>query len=289
LAFTVELLLRRLPKLLYNSGEGSLKVKPLWHILGSHKSVLTRRCLRHEGMLMNTEFYLGCSGFYYNHWRGKFYPADLAKPNWLQYYATQFNTLEVNNTFYRYPTEKLLLGWKQKTPDSFHFTLKANRAITHTRKFHNTHQLTENFYKLAHMLGDKLLCILFQLPPQLHMDMDLLERIAAQMDGSVLNALEFRHRSWWSGEVYDFLDRHGLVFCSVSSLELPDTLIKTGGAVYVRFHGLAGWYAGNYTDAELQKWAQRIRQQHSKQALCYFNNDISAYAPANCQTLKNIS
>ena len=110
---------------------------------------------------MATEFYLGCSGFYYNHWRGRFYPQDLAKAKWLGFYAGQFNTLEVNNTFYRYPTEKLLLGWKQKTPTNFRFTLKANRAITHTRKFHNTAQLTDNFYKLAHLLEEKLLCVLF--------------------------------------------------------------------------------------------------------------------------------
>jgi uncharacterized protein YecE (DUF72 family) len=235
---------------------------------------------------METKFFLGCSGFYYNHWRGRFYPANLAKAKWLEFYAAQFSTLEVNTTFYRFPTEKLLLGWKQKTPKDFRFTLKANRAITHTRKFHNTAQLAENFYKLAHILGDKLLCVLFQLPPQIHRDMALLECIAEQMDGSVLNALEFRHPSWWNREVYDFLDKHGLVFCSVSSPEMPDELIKTCDAIYVRFHGLSGWYMGNYQDAEMQKWAQQIRQQTPKQALCYFNNDINAYAPANCQTLK---
>jgi uncharacterized protein YecE (DUF72 family) len=112
-----------------------------------------------------TEYFLGCSGFYYNHWRGRFYPEKLPKTKWLQHYSERFNTLEVNNTFYRYPTEKLLNGWYQKTPENFRFTLKANRAITHTRKFHNTEQLTVTFYKLAALLQEKLLCVLFQLPP----------------------------------------------------------------------------------------------------------------------------
>lgn len=129
---------------------------------------------------MKTEYYLGCSGFYYDHWRGRFYPEKLAKTKWLQYYSEHFNTLEVNNTFYRYPTEKLLKGWYQKTPENFHFTLKANRAITHTRKFHNTEQLTLNFYNLAFLLREKLLCVLFQLPPFVHKNMELLEKITAR-------------------------------------------------------------------------------------------------------------
>ncbi|MCW3999229.1 MAG: DUF72 domain-containing protein [Candidatus Bathyarchaeota archaeon] len=235
---------------------------------------------------MATGFFLGCSGFYYNHWRGRFYPTELAKAKWLEFYADQFNTLEINNTFYRYPTEKLLLSWKQRTPADFRFTLKANRAITHTRRFRGTPQLTETFYRLAHLLDEKLLCVLFQLPPSIQKDMALLETIADQMDTSVLNALEFRHRSWWSREVYDFLDRHQLLFCSVSVTDLPDEIVQTNGGLYVRFHGVDGWYGGNYPDAELQKWANRIRLLNPQKVLCYFNNDINAYAPANCQTLK---
>jgi uncharacterized protein YecE (DUF72 family) len=98
--------------------------------------------------------YLGCSGFYYNHWKGTFYPQNLPKTRWLQYYAERFNTLEINNTFYRLPSENLLLGWYKKTPANFRFFLKANRAITHTRKFHNTQDLTQRFYKLAYLLKE---------------------------------------------------------------------------------------------------------------------------------------
>ncbi len=237
---------------------------------------------------MVTEYFLGCSGFYYNHWKGRFYPEKLPKNKWLQYYAQQFNTVELNNTFYRYPRESMLQGWRDKTPDNFKFTLKANRAITHTRKFHNTEALTELFYKLAYVLQDKLLCVLFQLPPFVHKNLELLEKIASQIDPKVTNVLEFRHESWWSDDIYAFMEKKGLVFCSVSSSNLPERLVSTASTVYVRFHGKNGWYAGFYPDEELKVWAEKIKEQKAKRALCYFNNDVNANAVKNCQTLKTL-
>ncbi|MCL5876560.1 MAG: DUF72 domain-containing protein [Candidatus Bathyarchaeota archaeon] len=235
-----------------------------------------------------TEYFLGCSGFYYNHWKGTFYLPNQPKTHWLPYYSKIFNTLEVNSTFYRYPSEKMLKNWNQKTPENFRFTLKANRAITHSRKFKHSEQLTANFYKLAHLLGEKLLCILFQLPPFVHKNMTLLQTIISQLDTSVMNALEFRHQSWWDREVYDFMKSHNLVFCSVSASGLPDGLIKTADAVYVRFHGKDGWYQHNYPEEELEAWAGKIKQQNPAKVLCYFNNDFNANATRNCLTLKKI-
>jgi uncharacterized protein YecE (DUF72 family) len=236
-----------------------------------------------------TNYFLGCSGFYYNHWKTKFYPQTLPKTKWLQYYAEHFNTVEINNTFYRFPTEQLLQGWYNKSPANFRFTLKANRAITHTRKFHNTEDQTKRFYQLASTLKEKLLCVLFQLPPFVHKNMDLLQTIAGQMDADFVNVLEFRHESWWSSEVYEFMERHGLVFCTVSASELPETLVATSDSVYVRFHGKDFCiYKGFYPDEELASWAEKIRQANPKQVFCYFNNDVNAYAPKNCQTLKTL-
>jgi uncharacterized protein YecE (DUF72 family) len=197
--------------------------------------------------------------------------------------------LEVNSTFYRYPRPELLLGWYNKTPQNFTFTLKANRIITHLHKFHNTQQYTANLYKLAKLLKEKLLSVLFQLPPMLHKDMVLLETIASQLDSSVMNVLEFRHSSWWDSEVYCFLERRGLVFCSVSASGLPADLIKSGEAVYLRLHGKNGWYKHNYPDSELNAWAKQIKAAHAKKVLCYFNNDYNANAPPrNCLTLKKL-
>jgi len=143
-------------------------------------------------------------------------------------------------------------------------------------KFNKTKQYTENFYQLAHLLKEKLLCVLFQLPPNLQKDMALLEAAAEQMDSSVLNVLEFRHPSWWDSEVYYFLGPRGLVFCSVSASMLPDDAVKVGGAVYVRFHGRDGWYKQYYSEDELEEWAQKIRGKSPEQVLCYFNNDYKA-------------
>ena len=237
---------------------------------------------------MAIKYFLGCSGFYYNHWRSSFYPEKLAKTKWLEHYIQFFNTLEVNNTFYRYPSLKLLEGWYSKTPSNFTFTLKANRVITQFHKFRGTEQYTANFYELAHLLREKLLCVLFQLPPMVHKNMDLLQTIADQLDPSVMNVLEFRHESWWDNEVYDFMDKKGIVFCSISASELPETLVKTGSAVYVRFHGKNGWYKHNYPNEELAIWAQKIKQQNPKNVLCYFNNDFNANAPRNCLTFKKM-
>ncbi len=233
-------------------------------------------------------YFLGCSGFYYNHWRGRFYPERTPKTQWLKYYTSKFNTVEINSTFYRFPTEPLLQGWYTKTPESFQFTVKANRLITHTRKFQNTQQTTAQFYRLAKVLKEKLACVLFQLPPFMHKNMELLQTIADQMDPEVVNVLEFRHESWWNGEVYDFLREKGLVFCCVSSFGLPQDLVKTVSVVYVRFHGRNGWYLGDYSDAELQEWAQKIRAVNAEKVYCYFNNDVNAYAPKNCLTLKSL-
>lgn len=231
---------------------------------------------------------MGCSGFYYNHWRSIFYPEKLPKTQWLNFYTQQFNTVEINNTFYRFPTEQLLEGWYHKTPKNFKFTVKANRLITHTHKFHNSQDATKRFYQLTSSLKEKLSCVLFQLPPFMHKNLELLQTIAGQMNPEVVNVLEFRHESWWSNDVYSFMRENGLVFCCVSSMELPEDLVKTADTIYVRFHGKNGMYFGDYPDLELQSWAQKIQSSKAKQVYCYFNNDINAYAPKNCQTLKNL-
>lgn len=234
------------------------------------------------------EYFLGCSGYYYNHWRGVFYPEKHSKTKWLQYYAEHFNTVEINNTFYRYPTEKLLQGWYDKTPANFKFTLKANRLITHTRKFHNTEDSTKQFYQLANTLKEKLLCVLFQLPPFVHKNLELIEKIAGQTDPKVTNVLEFRHESWWSSDVYALMEKKGLVFCAVSASDLPETLVETADSVYVRFHGKNGWYKHFYPDEELKAWAEKIEESNAKRVFCYFNNDVNANAVKNCQTLKKL-
>lgn len=235
---------------------------------------------------MTTQYFLGCSGFYYNHWNGLFYPQGLPKTKWLQYYADHFSTVEVNSTFYRFPKETMVRGWYNKTPETFKFTLKASRTITHRAKFNRTEKFTANFYKVASLLQKKLLSVLFQLPPFMQKDMELLEKMANQLEPNVTNVLEFRHESWWDKEVFDFMKKKSLVFCSVSASGLPETIVQTAPITYIRFHGKNGWYQYNYPDSELKDWAEKIKDLKTQKVICYFNNDYQANAVKNCLTLK---
>ncbi len=240
-------------------------------------------------MRNNQEYFLGCSGWYYNDWKGRFYPEKLSKSRWLEYYSKHFNTVEINNTFYRFPNEKSVKGWYNKTPENFKITLKANQVITHRRRFKNTQSTLNRFYNLAKILDDKLGCILFQIPPQKSKDIDFLKNAVEQFDLSKNNIIEFRHLSWFDEEVYDLLNESEVGFCSVSSPDLPDDLIVTSNIVYVRFHGMGTErYHYLYSDKELRDWADKLKESNSNYIFCYFNNDYNANAPKNCQTLEKM-
>lgn len=237
---------------------------------------------------MKSKYLLGCSGWYYDHWVGSFYPENLDKAEWLEYYAEHFNTVEVNSTFYRFPTKRMLSGWYRKTPKGFVFTLKANQLITHKKKFQNTQDLLDRFYQLAELLEDKLGCILFQIPPFLSKDTTFLKAIIEQLNPKRNNVLEFRHKSWFCDEVYSLLRESHVGFCAVSAPDLPQDLVTTSHNAYVRFHGRNHWYRYLYSKEELQEWAEKIRRLEVKNVFCYFNNDYQANAVKNCQQLEKI-
>ncbi len=234
------------------------------------------------------KYFLGCSGWYYDAWANLFYPEELNKANWLEYYAKHFNTVEVNSTFYHFPNKKMLKSWFRKTPGEFIFTLKANQIITHKKKFKGTERLVKSFYQLASLLENKLGCIMFQLPEIIHKDITLLNSITDQLDRRRNNILEFRHPSWFCDEVYDILRENQIGFCTVSAPNLPEDLAITSDNVYLRFHGKTGWYKYEYSKQELQRWAEKIKKVKAKKIFCYFNNDYQAYAAKNCSELKKI-
>lgn len=240
-------------------------------------------------MKPNQKYFLGCSGWYYQDWAEEFYPENLSKSRWLEYYSKQFNTVEINNTFYRFPSEKTVEGWYNKTPEDFKLTLKANQVITHRRRFKNTQSTVNHFYSLAEILGEKLGCILFQIPPQKSKDIDFLKNAVEQFDISKNNIIEFRHPSWFDEEVYDLLNKSEVGFCSVSSADLPDDLIITANTVYIRFHGVGSErYHYLYSDRELKEWADKLKESDSDHIFCYFNNDYHANAPKNAQMLQKM-
>jgi uncharacterized protein YecE (DUF72 family) len=231
-------------------------------------------------------YHLGTSGWSYSDWRGRFYPEEVGQKEWLPYYAQHFNTVEINMTFYRFPKPETLRGWLDKTPPGFSFTLKANRQITHLKKIKGVKSQVRYFYILADSLRERLGCILFQLPPSLTFDLELLKDFLLTLSPQYKNVIEFRHESWYRDEVYELLRTHNITICVVSAPELPDYIVETSEISYYRFHGRIGWYKYNYSDEELKDWAEEIKKTRAKECYIYFNNDYQAYAVWNCKRLE---
>jgi len=232
--------------------------------------------------------FIGCSGYYYNEWKRIFYPEDIFKKNWLNFYCSQFNTLEVNSTFYNFPSLKKFQNWYKITPEHYQLTIKAPRIITHYRKFNNVEELILQFYDMTRQgLQEKLACILFQLPPSYHYQPERLDKIISLMDRSVRNILEFRHPSWWCNEVYEKLKTNDLYFCSISHPTLPSDLIDSGKNLYIRFHGVPLLYGSEYSEEEMLQWAEKIKNCSSAEnCYIYFNNTMNGHAISNAKNIR---
>lgn len=235
------------------------------------------------------DYFLGCAGYFYRHWRGSFYPESLSVKDWLKFYSEHFNSLEINSTFYRFPTQKALRRFFVETPSEFTFSVKANRLITHIKRFKNTGTLVRDFYGVVSTsLREKLGCVLFQFPPSFKFSESKLSDILSQLDVNYTNVLEFRDVSWWREDVFEKLERARVVFCCVSSSRLPEQIIQTTSTLYVRFHGKESGHKHNYSEEELKKWTEDIKKTPAKRVFIYFNNDYNAYAPKNCLELNRM-
>lgn len=168
------------------------------------------------------------------------------------------------------------------------YTVKASELITHIKKFEGTETLVRDFGHIADLLGPRMGCFLFQLPPSYHYSKDRLHAILSQLDPARRNVVEFRHASWWTDEVYAAFKDAGAIFCSCSGPKLPDVLVKTAGDIYVRFHGVTRWYRHDYSHDELAVWADRIRKANPERLWVYFNNDFDGYAIKNARMLADI-
>jgi uncharacterized protein YecE (DUF72 family) len=232
------------------------------------------------------EIHVGCSGWFYWHWRGSFYPAELSTRDWFTHYAARFDTVELNAPFYSWPTVAAVQGWvRQAGRRQFRYTVKVSELITHVKRFSRTKTLVRDFGYIADLLGPRMGCFLFQLPPSFHYSAARLKRIVAQLDPSRRNVVEFRHRSWWNERIYAAFREVGAIFCSCSGPRLPDDLVVTADDVYIRFHGVKQWYRHDYTPEELATWAAKIRASSAKRVWAYFNNDRDAYAIKNARAL----
>ncbi len=235
--------------------------------------------------------YIGTSGFYYNHWMGKFYPEGIKKSDFFKFYMEKFNTVEINSTFYRLPSEKTMLSWSEKTPEDFKFSIKMWRRITHYKKLKDVEEDIELFLSRVSLLGKKLGIILIQLPPSIHFSPELLEDFLKILPPDFSYTIEFRHKSWFCEETISLLKRYGVTFCSLSiPKDFPDDIFITSDKIYYRFHGKKSLYNYCYTEDELNEFALRLREKMDVAGDIYifFNNDFNGYAPRNAMYLKKI-
>lgn len=246
-------------------------------------------------MRKHSKLYIGTSGYSYSHWEnGVFYPKDLPKAKELSYYAKHFRTVELNNPFYRLPLSKTFTHWKERVPRDFVFAVKVSRYITHIKYLRNCKTAWKTFLKRALHLENTLGPFLFQLPPNWKKNLERLKKflkIIKETNSHYRFALEFRHPTWFSEDVYKILKKHkNVTLCIADSPRWPTTDIVTGNFAYIRMHGSQSLYGSKYSKKELKGWAQRIKK-YLKQDLdvyVYFNNDAHGYAVENAKSLQKL-
>jgi len=236
------------------------------------------------------ELRIGTSGWHYRHWVGVLYPAGLPPASWLARYAEVFDTVELNNSFYRLPREEDFSRWRDGTPGGFVFAVKASRFITHVKRLSGCEEPLRLFLERAGRLGDKLGPVLFQLPPRLEADPQRLRRFLDLLPRGLRSAWEFRHPSWFTEEVYALLRERGACLCVADSPRFPCCREVTASFAFVRLHGGRELYGSEYSRKELAGWAGWIRSrlEEGVSVFIYFNNDARGYAVTNALALKQM-
>ncbi len=231
---------------------------------------------------------IGCSGWNYRHWRERFYPKGLPQRRWFAFYAEHFDTVEINNSFYRLPKAETFEAWRAQAPPGFCYAVKANRFLTQAKKLKDCEEPLRRMMAPFRALGDRLGPILFQLPPRFRINLERLETFLELLPEDVASVFEFREPSWYVPETFALLDRHGAGFCVHDMPGSATERIATGRLAYVRFHGTSGKYHGRYPDEQLLSWTDWIVAQarNRRPVWCYFNNDIDGHAIDDAQTLK---
>ncbi|HSB76768.1 MAG TPA: DUF72 domain-containing protein, partial [Terriglobales bacterium] len=233
--------------------------------------------------------HIGTSGWHYNHWRGPFYPEKLPAPKMLDFYFARFDTVELNNSFYKLPSVETFANWRQATPPGFCFAVKASRFLTHNKKLKDPRGALQNFLPRAEALQEKLGPILFQLPPRWRVNLERLQEFLAALPRSHHYAFEFREPSWNIPEVYDALRRHNAAYCIFELDCFTSPMEITADFTYVRLHGPGGRYQGCYSQATLEEWAARIAAWSKlRDIYVYFDNDQAGYAAGNALELKRL-
>ena len=219
--------------------------------------------------------YVGTSGYSYKEWKGSFYPEDMPEKEMLRFYGERFQTVEINNTFYRMPKPSVLEAWAAEVPNNFKFVLKASQRITHMQRLKNTDDSVAYLLKVAGGLKDKLGPLLFQLPPYFKKDVARLRDFLQLLPPERCSAFEFRHQSWFEPEVFDLLRQHQAVLCiaeAENDLEIP--FVSTADWGYLRLR------RPDYGDEELNAWVKRVREQKWREAFIFFKHEEEGKGPA---------
>ncbi|KAA8923049.1 DUF72 domain-containing protein [Thermoplasma sp.] len=230
---------------------------------------------------------IGCSGWYYPHWAGKFYPSSMNRKEWFRYYSEKFETVEINSSFYSFPDKKRVKSWTNNAPDNFIFSVKMNRIITHIKRLNGCDDEISRFYEVVSSLGNRLGCILYQFPPSFSYSHDNIVLIDNALNHNFCNTVEFRNRSWFSEAARLDLENSDLHVVAVSSERIP-LWLKEDSIIYVRLHGNVNGYATDYDKDYLMDLAHRIIALNPETVYVYFNNDYGGYAPKNAEMLKSI-
>jgi uncharacterized protein YecE (DUF72 family) len=233
---------------------------------------------------------IGCSGWVYKHWRGILYPQGLAQTRWFDRYAEDFDTVEINNSFYRLPSAETFGKWRKQAPAGFCYAVKANRYLTQAKKLKDCEEPLERMMAAVRSLGDRLGPMLYQLPPKMKINLERLESFLRILPQGVTSVFEFRNTSWYVPGTYALLDNYGASFCAHDMPGSASERIAVGPIAYVRFHGGEGKYWGRYSDQGLLGWTDWILEQsrQGRSVWCYFNNDIHGHAIHDARTLKSM-
>jgi uncharacterized protein YecE (DUF72 family) len=233
---------------------------------------------------------VGTSGWVYPHWRGVVYQGP--QSTWLAQYVAEFDTVELNGSFYRWPSEQRFTAWRDRLPEGFEMTVKAARGLTHARRLREPEEWIGRTTAGLHALSGRRGPLILQLPPTMERDDARLDYFLSALPDWTRPVLEFRHPSWNDETVFALLERHGAAYCVMSGARLPCLLRATARLVYVRLHGPdpEHLYGGSYSDDDMAWWADRIREWEGAghEVYAYFNNDGDGNAVRNARTLKRM-
>jgi uncharacterized protein YecE (DUF72 family) len=244
---------------------------------------------RHPSQIRSVEVRIGCSGWQYKHWRDRFYPADLPQVRWFEYYAGRFDTVEINNTFYRLPHASAFSAWRTVAPPAFLYAIKASRFLTHMKKLKDPIEPLDRLFSRARKLGRTLGPVLYQLPPHWTLNVERLEIFLSALPRRRRHAIEFRDPSWYTDRVFALLERRGVALCEHDMEGSATARLGVGPFVYARFHGPRK-YRGRYDDRTLERWAEWMaaRRADGQPVYAYFNNDMNAQAPRDAVRLRRL-